>query len=45
MDNIKNITQKHIYNLGSLYSINILDDDGGDHDDDDDINLSLCLIN
>jgi hypothetical protein len=27
MDNIKNITQKHIYNSGSLYSINILDQD------------------
>jgi hypothetical protein len=29
MVSIKNITQKHIYNLGSLYRINILDDDGG----------------
>jgi hypothetical protein len=34
MDNIENITQKHIYNLGPLHSINILDKDKDDDDDD-----------
>jgi hypothetical protein len=34
-NNIKNMTQKDIYNLGSLHSIN----------NDDDIKLPLYLIN